>query len=841
MDEEDFFSDDDLDGIPDDTFRELEQNALASTQLASGRNHAPVKSAPLWRAPQPQYRPQPAPPSRSAPPASAPAPPSSDYGFDEEDVIDLDAPSMVIQPASGPRTAQRQQLAAAPTVPFRTRPPLDSQTEAAFAAADAELGAPGPAQWSHAPHLQPRSGLDLDLSALQARVAELEASEAHLREAEQTARNAAAIKAGEIAIVRSNQEKTAREYERRIAVMTKMHADESGKMKGELEVGRKERERLGMEKRFLVHDLEQETERSRRVGAGGKPRGMDDRAGTPQKAKKAGRGDGFEDADLSFGAVSPSKSREKTKDGTPKHGAKRRRTAHDSPVAALSFTQPPEPVRQESNDQLISAPPSQSRAQAPSPDARYAFLQRLLSHRAYGTHERSIELLSKHSLPSQTSSLSSMLLDQLSQPSNDDNNLTLKLSRALLHLWSQCLSSSHYTPLYLLLDLLSFALYNRLASLKAQLIEEALPLCIQTIDLVASQAIKIATHAAFAAVLDRAAHERLRDELCADDVLDLLSQLCDAATLVEGRLEAFWGRMQLLFVLIMLNKSQPVNQIISMLKILSTSALADSFGPIQSAVDQNDDGDDGGQHKQDTGIIDRLTCLLFETPDPPPEGEEPYTEAEVAELRLAILDVLRAMCATDHGGLLLARHRSAIGRLIRFLDAQINKLYTLPPPLRPASDTAGKPASDSLSWRTDAAILPRTAHELVARSINLTLRIFHHLLHLPDHAVDLTAKLNVIRGGHQKFLVAMTRVAFAEQVLLEEGIEEEVVEAAHSVLDDYLSPEEGEAIVAAVETPGGSKGSWSLFTEAEGMAEKGGEGAGKDGEAGGDALMDDPD
>ncbi|TKA74653.1 hypothetical protein B0A55_07966 [Friedmanniomyces simplex] len=59
-------------------------------------------------------------------------------------------------------------------VPFCTKPFLDPETEAAFAAADAEPKRQ-PGQWYHAPHLQPREGDGLDRSALQARVAELEA------------------------------------------------------------------------------------------------------------------------------------------------------------------------------------------------------------------------------------------------------------------------------------------------------------------------------------------------------------------------------------------------------------------------------------------------------------------------------------------------------------------------------------------------------------------------------------------------------------------------------------------------------------------------------------------
>ena len=43
--------------------------------------------------------------------------------------------------------------------------------------------------------------------------------------------------------------------------------------------------------------------------------------------------------------------------------------------------------------------------------------------------------------------------------------------------------------------------------------------------------------------------------------------------------------------------------------------------------------------------------------------------------------------------------------------------------------------------------------------------------------------------------MAFTRLAFSDALVLEEGIEEEVVDAAHQLLDEYLTPEEGVALL----------------------------------------------
>ena len=810
MGDEDFFSDDDLDNIPDNTLRELEQNALASTQLSRpagqpsryggpkpgnnvlvGAPRPPVKSNLPWRPPQPQARPQTAQAPPSAPPASAPAPPSSDYGLDEEEVLDLDEPSMVIQPASGPQqgpSVTRQPSAAPTTAPFRPKPALDPETAAAFAAADAEFEAnPGAAQWRDAPHLAPRASNGLDMSALQARIAELEAEQARLKQAEQAARNAAAVKQGEIAIVRSNQEKQAKEYERRIAVMQKLHADEAAKTKTELEAQRKEKEKMLVDNRFLKHDLEQEAQRPKAVNGTGKAvrTGSGKEKDTPRKARKAGLGDGFDDVDVR--PVSPSRSREKAKGDTPKHGAKRKRMAHDSPVAALSFTQPPEAVSRQPSMEQPAASAEPPRIVAPAVDTRFHFMQRLLNHRPYEGHERTVEALAKHTIPSQSGTLCSALMDQLSYSlgQDQDDYLPLKLCRVVLKLWAQCVDAQHYAPLYLLLDLINLALCFELASVRSQLIEEAVPLCTRAVFLIADQTRKVSTNPTFAATLDKAAHEKLADELCADEVMDLLVMLCDAASVCPGRLEVYWRHMDLMFVLLMLSKAQPISQINAMLKILATSALPTSFGPVSD--------DPKAQEVTERGLVDRLTSLISEMPEVPPNEPE-YTELEIAEMRLSILSVIKALCQTDHGGLLLAQNKAAIGRLIRFLDGQINRLYGLPPP--PPSPTDMQDGAEV------------TAHGLVAQTINTTMRLLYHLLRTHDDIIDLTAKLNVIHGGHQKFLVALSRVAFSEQLVLERGIEDEVTEAAHSILDSYLSPEEGEAIVAAVETPRGSKGSW---------------------------------
>jgi hypothetical protein len=55
-------------------------------------------------------------------------------------------------------------------------------------------------------------------------------------------------------------------------------------------------------------------------------------------------------------------------------------------------------------------------------------------------------------------------------------------------------------------------------------------------------------------------------------------------------------------------------------------------------------------------------------------------------------------------------------------------------------------------------------------------------------------KLRVHPGGVYKHLIALTRLAFSEGIYYEKGIEDDVVDCAHQMLEDTVTPEEGEAL-----------------------------------------------
>ena len=72
-------------------------------------------------------------------------------------------------------------------------------------------------------------------------------------------------KAGEIAIVRSKQEKTAKEHEREVAALRKLNEDRLAKKQKALEAARIAEKNAATERDFIKQDLAEESERVRRL------------------------------------------------------------------------------------------------------------------------------------------------------------------------------------------------------------------------------------------------------------------------------------------------------------------------------------------------------------------------------------------------------------------------------------------------------------------------------------------------------------------------------------------------------------------------------------------------
>ncbi|OCL03227.1 hypothetical protein AOQ84DRAFT_442872 [Glonium stellatum] len=797
-DDEFDFSDHDLGALPENTLRELETTAILSTQ----RQQTALLSQPtnFQRArPSKGYA-----TTKNAQPHRETRqdrlePPSSNYSYDDEIVVDLDDESLPAEQVLDSNSNRRGVLSNEPAqwVPNPPTPlqdrystKLHSSNLNNYRAGQAYQGrgdhtnAGGEYLYPEEPYVENMEvdtdipGPGIGISELQIRIQELERERANLLKAVEDAKSAAMSKAGEISIVRRNHEKTTKEYERRIAVMQQIHAEVVAKQKEELEKTKKDRELVETNNLFLEHDLAREAEKAKQLkkslkdGAGNKPKpAQGSPAVTPKKHKSLPLGDGFGNDDIV--TVSPSKVRDKPKISTPKLGAKRKRQIIDqSPVLPLRLSEPRERARQQD---LVEAPDLDIDlallSKLGKEDERFEFIQRLLNHQPSNEHERTLEALTRHAFPSKSDKmLSSVLYDELVNCTFDEDTdgLPLKVCHILMSLWDQCLKEHYYSPLYLLIDALQFILAYDFMTTAVAVTETALPLILASVDLVAIPIARASTNSAFIPDRDTPAQVKLRKEI---DVLKCLALLYTIATSCVATPEAisrFWQCMPSDFVLLMLMKAQSLPQIILMLRIFSTSALPNTLGAIVPAEFGPEQ-----QVKRETDTVDRLTNLLFEFPEvrDEPKAKDTaipsHTPISVCNLRIQVLHVLGALCVHTHGGRSLSRHRHAIGRLVRFLHDQIDALY---------------------DYNT-------LTHSLTVDSINLSMRLLYHLLtNFPDD-IDMKAKLNVVQGGSHKHLVALTRLAFSDALVLEEGIEEEVVDAAHQLLDEYLSPEEGEALL----------------------------------------------
>ena len=777
-DEDEYYSDGGFDGLPVNALHQLERNAINVSQQALEQqqqlaNHNEFSTdygglgrdrsnADGWQMVDEDQE--------------MPAPPSSDYGFDDEDVIDLDDPTMIHEDA----TVMIPQVMS----------PVNQEHVDQFGDAGVEEHA------GRGVMVAPEQGVDLQ--RLQSRITQLERERTALQESLKTAQSDVLSKDGAIAILRSKHDTATKDFERKVLVMQKLHAEEAAKQKSEIEAVRKDQETTKTNNKFLEHDLAQEMERSKRLkGASTNSvrappsRATTETAVTPRKTQTLPFRDGFDDHEIM--AVSPSKSKDKA--GTPKAGAKRKRQAEASPAISLHVSPPqnspgvPDVHHQPDNEVAIVSKELEMR------DANIRTLQRVLSHAPLTGHPRTVEALTKYTFPHMTNvSLSSLLLQGLSQSQTDkDVPVSVQVCYTCMTLWSTCLAKGYFEPLSLILDLLDFVILSETNKITSLLIEPFIPLAIKTMDLIAVPRVKAMNNFGFAASLDRDVQAKLHRFIDDNLVVSLWHTLAISASSQPETARKFWRTMEFEVVLIMLNKAQPLPHITMMLQMVASSVSDDSFGAENADIER--------QIRNEASTVDRLTSLLFETPQVP-SGEEAYTVRELAELRVEIIRTLGTICSTAHGSRILAQHKAVIGRLIRFLELHVTSLSSLPtssPPLTTATTTTTN------SNPNNARLFP-SLHDLVMTTINATTRLLYNLLH--DHAdlIDLRQKLAAVHGGHHKFLVAFSRLAFSERLVLEAGLDDEAVDAAHEILDAVLNSEEGAAVVQAVETPRGSTG-----------------------------------
>lgn len=401
IEEDDGYSDEDLDALPVHAFQELQQDAIRSTQqpgaflqpqLPLVKQTATVAAngnlGGFDRLSLGNYE------------NGSQLLPSSDYGdFDDEmldgEIFDTAAeqPSLLqshinAQQPIGQSTQgetwrhQRYSMSAAKPPPRSQQqlinPPIATRPNG-FGPFVARADPNRQLQLSDATQepSQPAATLSGNAAALQAKLDELAQENERLKREYDAAKTDAFSKTGEIAIVRANRLKEKQEEERRLEHERRLRVDEQAKYTAEVQKYKAELQKISTDKAFIENDLARETEqrkglqRTTKIGGKTKAPGKENAPTTPKKSKIGSLGDGFNDDEIQV--QSPSKLALRSKPATPKQGAKRKRKpTENSPIKPLQLSQTEEipkadPSLKHAQNQSFDAPTEARANEAPKP------------------------------------------------------------------------------------------------------------------------------------------------------------------------------------------------------------------------------------------------------------------------------------------------------------------------------------------------------------------------------------------------------------------------------------------------------------------------------------------
>ncbi|KAI9376655.1 hypothetical protein BJX61DRAFT_488646 [Aspergillus egyptiacus] len=753
--DDDFFSDDGFGDLPPDALYQLEQDAFRATQAEKPTQPEPtvqvdyVPEDATNRYPQFEgsRRPGPSVASKSTlqPPAHLHTGLTSDYGA--LDVGELDAE--VLDDGAG------SALALDETIAFSNPPPHHRETIVLDDDDQPMQASPFQAE------------LHQEYEVLAQKLQQEYERHSRLEGELAAAKSLAETKAGEIAIVRSNQAKVIEEYERRLAALRTSMAEELAKYKEEMEAARSESRVLATENTFLKQDLAEEALRMKSSRA--KTRTEENAPPvTPKKTKVLPFRDGFDDNEIL--AASPSKSGRSKQTTSVVAGKKRRRTSQGSPTP-LQLSHHGEPTVIEGAGDLVDETmpdiemdhPAAEEPTGKSESRDVRILKRILNHRTF-QHKTDLEILAELAFPSDPKrSLSSILLEEIDKL--DLGSYAAEHMHGILTLWSQSLKEKFFQPVPMFLEFTRFLLSVDTASVLG-LIDRLVPVLQASGDVNGIPRFKhspVSRHNY--GQVRQTPSDQLEPLVDSTETLGVLYQIACRSLTSDRHLENLWRHMRYDFVLMMLNCSQRASDISLTLSLLMTSIRADSFGSIHET--------EHDQNANENYIVDRVANLLSEMLQPD-EGQPPYTRTEICDLRLEALSFLMAVAfnpidpASTRGSLVIASHPTALARLIRAMHDELDVLYSFPP-----------------------------ERDMHASLVNNLMRLIYSVMRGHPQEVDLQSKLNRVAGGKQKFLVVLTRLAFSEGLVLEAGIEDETVEMAHEILDDAVNPQEAEALLEA--------------------------------------------
>ncbi|KAF9638125.1 putative dna repair protein rad26 protein [Lasiodiplodia theobromae] len=698
LDDDDFGSADDLDDLPEEAVREIETQAYASTQQRRLSNAPSAADA---------YEHQ-APPQADPPPSEYDFPDANDIQLDGQPLLAKLPQTNVTGPPQrfGGNTVRNNAITrrtAQDLAADRREPLYEHRLNRHARNSNYDLAAPSVQQ-----SLAADDCADASIEELRTKIDELRNEIDNATRAKNEALAQVQRKAGEASILRMKLQKADKEHMNALASKKKANTERAAALEAQIAALKRELDKTKSEYKFLEQDFKTETgkPKSRRNLKDGTVNGNARKAQetTPKRTRRAEFGDGFDDGGVM--EVSPSKSRDKSRNGTPKQGAKRKRNALEaSPAKPLPLAEPQPP-------------------QVPEDDGLVAM--------------------------------------QDVEPEDD-----------LLANVSKTDKKFKYHPLHIILDTLQFVLSFESLEKTASLAEEIVPLVQSSASLVVWTSLdnpELKQH------IDL--HECLR-------LMITVSRSCVHDTEATTR---FWSLVSRDFIRALL-KSPLLSTLSLTVQLLATSITPTTFGPIPDF----DPAELPSDRIKDITVTDHLTSLLQDTPSLVP-SQQPARWS----FRLTLLHTFAACLHSPAAAAALATHKYFLGRLLLLLNDAVATLY---------------------------ATAPRTPLAATLAAIaNVGTRVAFVLATDPAtrKLVDRPARLKAVQGANHAHLVALTRLAFSDvdddgeeeedggdgddvggvggfgfggARVLEAGIEEEVVDMAHQLLDEYLSPQEGEELV----------------------------------------------
>lgn len=582
------------------------------------------------------------------------------------------------------------------------------------------------------------------------------------------AKSLAEAKAGEIAIIRANQARLEKDYQHQLDSLRNRMAEQMKKHQAEVDAAATDRERIATEKNFLVQELREETHRVKEMQKAKKAQENQPPV-TPKKNKSLPLRDGFDNDEM----VSPTKSvgKRSKRAATAGPTKRKRRAIEDSPVHQTALQLSPtldtsDGVIDEAAEPANLAIPEQDTKQKPKKEDRNSkFIRAILNHRTHPNDSRDLEVFTTLSFPSELrKSFASIVLEKTTKFAIE--NYTVEYARTIIFLWKRALDEKFYKPVSMLMNIITFILDLDPPSIAPQLTEDLIPV-IQTsayINGVSRFRNSPVSHLSMGQIRQTPRSE-LNYEVDSTKALNILYLVAGGCDHDINAIRKFWEELAYDFVLIMMNCYQPICEITTVMNTLSYSILPTTFGCIQKT--------DVQQTFIEGYFIDRITNLLSEQPGVD-EGEEPYSPEQILTLRIEAVSLLAqaAFSAPEPGsspaGRTLATHPCALARVFRALHDELDALYSNPP-----------------------------ERELHVFLVNKLTQLLYGIMQSFRAEVNLPTKLRNVPGATQKHLVVLTRLAFSDALLLEEGIEEETIEMAHEMLEEAVNPQEAEALLEA--------------------------------------------